>query len=235
MRHQEAVRALAFSPDGRFALSESGDATLRLWRVPTGECLRTFAGHTDGVLAVAFIPDGRMPLSGGWDKTIRVWDVESGDCLQMWSLQDNRVLALAFTPDGHHVLPAGKAVLAFELATGCRVPGIVEADFVAYSVVLGPDGRLALAGGKKLLRAWEWTRWERPTQEMATSRPFYPPLVPSAAASGVECDDLSSLSFSATWDPLVKWRGVATTLASIRRRVTGSPAVLHFQRPRANN
>ena len=32
--HQKFVLAVAFSPDGRYALSGSADQTLRLWRLP---------------------------------------------------------------------------------------------------------------------------------------------------------------------------------------------------------
>jgi len=37
MRHQAAVVALAFSPDGKMVLTGSFDNTARLWRVPNQE------------------------------------------------------------------------------------------------------------------------------------------------------------------------------------------------------
>jgi WD40 repeat protein len=40
------VTSVAFSPDGRFALSGSLDKTLILWDVATGDRVRTFTGHT---------------------------------------------------------------------------------------------------------------------------------------------------------------------------------------------
>ena len=58
------VTSVAFSPDGRFALSGSGDKTLKLWEVATGNELRSFNGHTHHVNSVAFSPDGRFALSG---------------------------------------------------------------------------------------------------------------------------------------------------------------------------
>src|SRR5262249_32286040 len=61
--HADAVWGVAFSPDGRRALSGSMDQTLRLWDLATGAELRTFVGHEDGVTAVGFAPDGRRAVS----------------------------------------------------------------------------------------------------------------------------------------------------------------------------
>jgi WD40 repeat protein len=44
--HSNVVNSVAFSPDGRTALSGSDDSTLRLWEMATGKELRTFRGHT---------------------------------------------------------------------------------------------------------------------------------------------------------------------------------------------
>src|SRR2546421_141840 len=76
--HSNVIRSVAFSPDGRRAVSGSWDQTARLWDVQTGKELARFLGHTSRVEAVAFSPDGRQALSAGWDKTVRLWDVDSG-------------------------------------------------------------------------------------------------------------------------------------------------------------
>ncbi len=73
--HGDWVSAVAVSPDSRHALSGSGDRTLRLWDLRTGQLLRTFTGHDDGVSAVAVSPDGLQALSGSHDRTLRIWDL----------------------------------------------------------------------------------------------------------------------------------------------------------------
>ena len=45
---------MAFSSDGRWAISGSDDTTLRLWDLSIGRCLRTFHEHIDSVQSVAF-------------------------------------------------------------------------------------------------------------------------------------------------------------------------------------
>src|SRR5262249_19089529 len=76
--HGASVLSLAFSPDGRLALSGCGDNFVRLWEVPSGKELRRFEAHTAPVYALAFSADGRQAISSGQDRTIRHWDVASG-------------------------------------------------------------------------------------------------------------------------------------------------------------
>ncbi|MGH9940137.1 MAG: WD40 repeat domain-containing protein, partial [Blastocatellia bacterium] len=74
--HTGAVRSVSFSPNGRYALSGSSDATLRLWEVESGREIRRFEGHIYEVTSVSFSPDGRYALSGSVDKTMRLWEFD---------------------------------------------------------------------------------------------------------------------------------------------------------------
>src|SRR5207249_10496122 len=56
--HSDEVDAVSLSADGRCAVSGSGDCTLRVWDINTGQCLRILEGHSD-VDAVSRLVDGR--------------------------------------------------------------------------------------------------------------------------------------------------------------------------------
>src|SRR5205814_3289102 len=73
--HGFSVYSVAFSADGKQALSASQDTTIRLWDVATGKELRRFEGHTARVACAVFSPDGERILSCCQDNTIRLWDV----------------------------------------------------------------------------------------------------------------------------------------------------------------
>jgi len=73
---------LAFSPDGRWLASGSGDYTVRLWkrsgsRFTKGPVLQ---GHENDVYAVRLFEDqGRLRVvSASYDHTVRLWDADSG-------------------------------------------------------------------------------------------------------------------------------------------------------------
>jgi WD40 repeat protein len=57
--HSDWINSVAFSSDGRMALSGGGNGTLKLWDVSSGRLLRTFSERADALISVALSPDGR--------------------------------------------------------------------------------------------------------------------------------------------------------------------------------
>lgn len=79
--HSGPVNALGSHEDR--VVSASGDATIKLWNIVTGDCLRTFTGHTRGLACVKF--DGALIYSGGQDNKLKVWDSKTGECVSTLS------------------------------------------------------------------------------------------------------------------------------------------------------
>ncbi|MES1242737.1 MAG: DUF4365 domain-containing protein [Acidobacteriota bacterium] len=74
--HTRSVRSVAFSPDGKRALSGSSDKTIRIWDVEDGRCLRVLEGHSDTIWSVAWSHDGRRAYSAAQNGVMRVWELE---------------------------------------------------------------------------------------------------------------------------------------------------------------
>src|SRR5437867_215192 len=76
------VYAVAFSHDGRLALSGNDDRTMRLWEVDSSRERKRFHGYNREINCVAFAPDGWRALSGGYcysvgrslPPNLRLWD-----------------------------------------------------------------------------------------------------------------------------------------------------------------
>jgi WD40 repeat protein/mono/diheme cytochrome c family protein len=152
-----AANAVAFSPDGRYALFASPDKSVRLYDIDGGRDRRRFIGHRASVWSVAFSPDGRRALSGGADATVRLWDVANGRELKTLTGHEALVTTVAFSPDGRRALSGGydHAVILWDLESGRvlrRWEG--QARYVNH-VAFAPDGRRAVVAAEKILRLWD--------------------------------------------------------------------------------
>jgi len=71
--HKGHVTSVAISRDGNYAVSGSGDKSIKIWELKTGKVLRTLSGHEGSVYFVAISPDEEFIASCSYDGTIRVW------------------------------------------------------------------------------------------------------------------------------------------------------------------
>jgi serine/threonine protein kinase len=156
--HTAQIEGVAFSPDGKRALSCGHDRTLRLWDVPGRRLVRTIEGHSGPVWNVAFLPDGRRAVSCSSDRTLRLWDLESGTELRRYEGHTDEVRALALAQDGHRLLSGGldKSLRLWDVESGEQVRSLHGHEKGIWDVALAPDGRRALSGGMdRTLRLWD--------------------------------------------------------------------------------
>jgi WD40 repeat protein len=97
--HSNGVTSVAFSPDGKRALTGSTDKTLKMWDVASGQLVHSFEGHLGEVRSVSFSRDGRRVASGGSDGSLRIWDARSGRLLTT-VIGTREAEWLAITPSG---------------------------------------------------------------------------------------------------------------------------------------
>ncbi|CAD8213886.1 unnamed protein product [Paramecium pentaurelia] len=98
--HTLAVLSVCFTPDSSTLASCSGDNSIRLWDIKTGEQKSKLFGHTSIVYSVYFSPDGTTLASGRDDMSIRIWDVKTGKQKSKWDGHFAFINSICFSPDG---------------------------------------------------------------------------------------------------------------------------------------
>jgi WD40 repeat protein len=78
LARNQAVRALAFSPDGALLAGACFEHTTMLWDVVAKKQFGALRGHREHATAVAFSPDGKWIATTSGDYTTRIWDAQTG-------------------------------------------------------------------------------------------------------------------------------------------------------------
>lgn len=158
--HTDAVRNVAWSPDGRLIATASRDGTARVWSAQSRQCTHALAGHGDMVEMVAWSPDSTKVVTASRDRTARVWDVATGRTLAELAAGGDVCRAVAWSGDGTLI------------ATGCRDRVIrlwnadtytLRAELTGHTdnilgLAFSPDStRLASGCHDRTIRVWNLT------------------------------------------------------------------------------
>jgi WD40 repeat protein len=153
-KQEDAIMAVAFSPDSKHILTGSGDGTARLWDLE-GKMIKIFIGHSGYVNSVAFSPNGQSILTGSSDRSARLWDV-NGKVIMDYKGHGMAVNSVAFSPDGKEILTGSKD----RTARLWDLNGNVLQEFKGHSsaimaVAFSPDGQHILTGSSdSTARLW---------------------------------------------------------------------------------
>jgi WD40 repeat protein len=113
--HTKAVYSLAFSADGRYLLTGSGDETARLWDMSNGTEAGQYHTRHYSVLHALFVPNrDPMQVLLGTGNVNWVWEPVSG---RVESFSPSGLDALAFAPDRAYLAGLSGGVRRWDLET----------------------------------------------------------------------------------------------------------------------
>jgi WD40 repeat protein len=155
LNHGGQVASVCFSPDGKTALTGSGNGA-RLWDVQTGQEQLVLKGG--GGTGACFSPDGKHVLAGSHDGTARLWDAVTGQEQAALKGHTGEVRAVAYSPDGKHVLTGSKDRTArlWDAMTGEEHAVLKGHRNWVESVCFSPDSQRVLTGSSDgTTRLWD--------------------------------------------------------------------------------
>jgi WD40 repeat protein len=148
--HQGAISCLAFSLDGKVAVTGGDDRAILLWEIDKGTVRYRFPqGHRGAVTSLHFTRGGQL-VSAGRDHTLRLWDVGEQEACEraVFDRRAGDVTAIGTSPDGRTVLFDQGDSLSLLSLPGGQTVGILQQPSSATRFVglalYSPDGRTIL-------------------------------------------------------------------------------------------
>jgi WD40 repeat protein len=146
--HSKEVWSVAISANGQTLVSGSGDRTIKMWNVNTGQLLHTFQGHSARVFSTAISPDEKILVSGSGDGIIKVWNLRTRQLLRTLTGHSKEVWSVAISANGQTLVSgsADKTVKIWDLNTGQLLHTLTGNAGYVLSVLVSPDGKTLIHG-----------------------------------------------------------------------------------------
>ena len=204
--HEDAINALAVSPDGGRLATGGGDKLVRLWELVSQQEIARYEGHVGAVRGVAFNPEATELLSVGADKQLKIWEVKSREGVVTIGGRRHALTAGAWSADGKTVAVTDADGRVYSFHEFKRHTGSESSDTgrerqlgkwagPLAAVAVNADGTRFAAGGAEGTVRWldaqgavlaTFAPPAEPAAQAAAAPPGAPAKTPASKASGAK-------------------------------------------------
>ncbi len=153
-----SILSVAFSPDGKIALTGFSDGTTRLWDISRGVPLRVLTGQAGTIKVITCSSNGNIILTGSNDGTACLWDIATGSLLRVLAGHKKPITLGRFSSNGKIVITGsdGDTVRLWDIETGNLLKELSGSTGSITSLACSPDGKVILTRfDDNLLRLWD--------------------------------------------------------------------------------
>lgn len=152
------VDSAAISPNNQRLASVSGENTIQICNIKTGQVTQRFKGHKSEINSIVFSPNSQQLASASADYHIKIWDTKTATCVQTLMGHNNIVNSIAFSSNNQQLASASddKTVKIWDIRTALCVQTLKGHISIATSVAFSPDGRqIASASADHYIKIWD--------------------------------------------------------------------------------
>jgi WD40 repeat protein len=157
---RRALRALAFSPDGRI-LAAARHGEVELLETRTRSPLRTLEGHTGSVAALSFSSDGSVLAAAAGEPGLfgeaRLWPLREGGEPRVLRGHRDSLYSIAISPDGRTLATGSydQKIVLWDLDRGVERQTLGAHNGAIFGLAFRMDGKvLASASADRTVKLW---------------------------------------------------------------------------------
>lgn len=156
--HTGPIHSIAYSPDGKYIVSDALDDDIHVWDAVTGRLIKRIEGYNEDYCYVSYSPDGKHIIVASSEGNIYILDAQTGEEVNKLTGHTDVVNHASFSPDGTYIVSASwdKTIRIWEAQTGKEFKKIEGHTSAVRYAVYSPDGKcIVSASDDKTVRIWQ--------------------------------------------------------------------------------
>lgn len=163
------VSSVSISPDGKYSVAGTYDATVQLWEIRTGRLIFELPTRDSGIVySITFSPDGKFAASGDQNGIIIIWDLNNKIQKNKFNAHDGIIWSLCYSLDGRFIYSGGndENLNIWESSSGNKQGSLLNGEHgIIWSVTSSLNGKYIAAG----LNDYTICLWDAQSKQMVGS------------------------------------------------------------------